>query len=346
MQNKSKLRLGVAAAFAVVAVSLGVAAPVSADPTPAGTIKPLVGVGSDTTENLLNGLSTVVTNLGSYDATGSSQIQTRTGGPLFNRPNGSGSGQKALTASINPNGTDKWPAGTGVDITGQVDFARSSSAPSGSLPGTQLTFVPFARDAVSFAVSAASDFPRDIALGSASQDSISKLAETAPQPQACDKRGSDQCLTGTGGAAGTATAPTSGGTGASSASGTGTGSGAGTGSGLSSGLDGAGIDLAGQKVIAGAPVELPERGIPLPTLVLMVLAAIAALLAVLLPPIIVKQRAAVLAGAPRGPTSAPVRRPPGARTSTPRNPRRAIPRVHLPAVFRKRSRVVPPPEDS
>lgn len=179
-----------------------------------------------------------------------------------------------------------------------------------------------------------------------SPDGTNKLAETAPQPQACDKRGSDQCLTGTGGAAGTATAPTSGGTGASSASGTGTGSGAGTGSGLSSGLDGAGIDLAGQKVIAGAPVELPERGIPLPTLVLMVLAAIAALLAVLLPPIIVKQRAAVLAGAPRGPTSAPVRRPPGARTSTPRNPRRAIPRVHLPAVFRKRSRVVPPPEDS
>lgn len=179
-----------------------------------------------------------------------------------------------------------------------------------------------------------------------SPDGTNKLAETAPQPQACDKRGSDQCLTGTGGAAGTATAPTSGGTGASSASGTGTGSGAGTGSGLSGGLDGAGIDLAGQKVIAGAPVELPERGIPLPTLVLMVFAAIAALLAVLLPPIIVKQRAAVLAGAPRGPTSAPVRRPPGARTSTPRNPRRAIPRVHLPAVFRKRSRVVPPPEDS
>lgn len=173
MQNKSKLRLGVVAAFAVVAVTLGVSAPAYADPTPPGSFKPLVGVGSDTTENLVNGLGTVVTNIGSYDAVGSATIQTRSGGATFNRPNGSGNGQKALTASINPNGTDKWPAGTGVDITGQVDFARSSSAPSGSLPGTQLTFIPFARDAVTFAVSAASDFPRDIALGSAAQDSIS-----------------------------------------------------------------------------------------------------------------------------------------------------------------------------
>ena len=173
MQTNYKLRLGVVAALAVVGVAFGVAAPASADPTPSGTIKPLVGVGSDTTENLVNGLATVVTTLGSYDATGSATIQTRTGGPSFNRPNGSGNGQKALTASINPNGTDKWPASTGVDVSGQIDFARSSSSPSGSLPGTQLTFIPFARDAVSFAVSAASDFPRDIALGSSSQDNIS-----------------------------------------------------------------------------------------------------------------------------------------------------------------------------
>ncbi len=172
MQKKS-LRISAVAALAAAAVVFGVAVPAGADPTPAGTFKPLVGVGSDTTEALVNGLATVVTNIGSYDATGSTTIQVRSGGPTFNRPNGSGNGQKALTASINPNGTDKWPAGTGVDITGQIDFARSSSGPSGSLPGTQLTFIPFARDAVTFAVSAASDFPRDIALGASSQDSIS-----------------------------------------------------------------------------------------------------------------------------------------------------------------------------
>jgi hypothetical protein len=173
MLNKTKLRLGVVAACAVVAVGLGAAAPAIADPTPAGTIKPLVGVGSDTTENVVNGLGTVVTNIGSYDATGSATIQTRTGGPFFNRPNGSGNGQKALSASINLSGTRTWPATGGVDITGQIDFARSSSAPSGSFVGTDLTFIPFARDAVSFAVNAASDFPRDVALGAASQDTIS-----------------------------------------------------------------------------------------------------------------------------------------------------------------------------
>lgn len=173
MQKKSTLRLGVVAAFAAAAVTFGAAAPAVADPTPPGSFKPIVGVGSDTTENLVNGLGTVVTNLGSYDATGTPTIQVRSGGVTFNRPNGSGNGVKALTASINPNGTDKWPASTGADVTGQIDFARSSSAPSSSLPGTQLTFIPFARDAVSFAVSAASDFPRDIALGSAAQDSLS-----------------------------------------------------------------------------------------------------------------------------------------------------------------------------
>lgn len=173
MLKKSKLRIGIIAACAVAAVTFGVAAPASADPTPAGSVKPLVGVGSDTTENLVNGLGTVVTNIGSYDATGSATIQTRTGGVSFNRPNGSGNGQKALSASINAGGSHVWPSGTGVNITGQVDFARSSSSPSGSLPGSDLTFIPFAKDAVSFAVNASSDFPRDVALGLAAQDSIS-----------------------------------------------------------------------------------------------------------------------------------------------------------------------------
>lgn len=178
MLNKTKLRLGVVAATAVVAVGLGVAAPAVADPTPSGSFKPLVGVGSDTTEDIMNGLALAtpggnVTNIGSYNATGTATIQTRSGGAIFNRPNGSGNGQKALSASINLSGTRTWPASGGVNITGQVDFARSSSAPSGSLVGTDLTFIPFARDAVSFAVNASSDFPRDIALGSSAQDTVS-----------------------------------------------------------------------------------------------------------------------------------------------------------------------------
>lgn len=173
MLIKTKLRLGVVATSAVLAVALGATAPAYADPTPPGSFKPLVGVGSDTTDNLVSGLATVVTNIGSYDAQGSATIQTRSGGVSFNRPNGSGNGQKALSASINLSGTRTWPAAGGVNVTGQIDFSRSSSGPSSTLPGSDLTFIPFARDAVSFAVSAASDFPRDIPVGSAAQDSIS-----------------------------------------------------------------------------------------------------------------------------------------------------------------------------
>jgi hypothetical protein len=166
MLKKTKLRLGVVAASAVIAVAFSATAPAYADPS---GFKPIVGVGSDTTQDAVTGLASVISNLGNYEATGSATIQTRSGGPFFNRPVGSGNGQIALSDSINFGGGHLW---NGVDITGQVDFARSSSGPSGSLVGTDLTFVPFARDAVSYAVSAASDFPRDIPLGSAAQDSL------------------------------------------------------------------------------------------------------------------------------------------------------------------------------
>lgn len=172
MQNKSKLRLSAVAALALGAVVFGVAAPANADPA-TGDFPALVGVGSDTTEHVVNGLGTVIDAVGSYNATGSAQIQTRSGGATFNRPNGSTGGVQALSASINATGTAVYPATTGVDITDQVDFARSSSSPSSSFPGSQLTFIPFARDAVSFAVNAASDFPREIALGQAADDTIS-----------------------------------------------------------------------------------------------------------------------------------------------------------------------------
>ncbi len=168
MLTKTKLRLGVVAATAVAVMAFGAVAPASADP---GSFKLLNGVGSDTTQDVMNGVATVVTNIGSYDALGSAQIQTTSGGPSFNRPNGSSNGLRALSSSINNTGTRTWPLSGGVNITGQVDFARSSSGPS--VAGSELTFIPFARDAVTYAVSAASDFPRDVALGAASQDAIS-----------------------------------------------------------------------------------------------------------------------------------------------------------------------------
>jgi hypothetical protein len=170
MLKKNKLRLGVVAAAAAATIAFGAAAPAYADPI---GFKPLNGAGSDTTQDVLNGVASVVTSIGSYDATGSATIQTTSGGATFNRPNGSTAGVQALSASVNNTGTRTFPASGGVSITGQIDFARSSSAPSSSFVGTDLTFIPFARDAVTYAVSLASDFPRDIALGNASQDSQS-----------------------------------------------------------------------------------------------------------------------------------------------------------------------------
>jgi hypothetical protein len=156
-------------AAAVVAGGLALSSPAYADPTPAGTFRQLVGVGSDTTQDVLNALAGDTVNgvsytgtavksasgagLASYDAiepgTGSttSKITTRSGGPSFARPNGSGSGRKALTKSLTG---EAWPDSTGVAIKGQVDFARSSGGPGAT--GTALTFIPMARDAIGVAV--------------------------------------------------------------------------------------------------------------------------------------------------------------------------------------------------
>jgi hypothetical protein len=178
MRTKTKAGLKLVTVVAVLTVAFGTVAPAYAEPA-AGTFPDLVGVGSDTTQDVSNGLAAGspgggISAIGSYDATGTATIRTRSvSSPLFNRPNGSTAGVQALSASVNNTGTRLFPASGGVSITGQVDFARSSSAPSSSFVGTDLTFIPFARDAVTFAVSAASDFPRDIALGAASQDALS-----------------------------------------------------------------------------------------------------------------------------------------------------------------------------
>jgi len=116
----------------------------------------------------------------SYDASiqtpGSTDpcITTSFNGVAFTRPNGSGAGTKALSAAnaqglagnptrwlgnnnvfankicgqadfISPNNTAAIAIANSVNIAGQVAFARSSSGPGS---GSGLTWVPFARDAV------------------------------------------------------------------------------------------------------------------------------------------------------------------------------------------------------
>lgn len=87
-------------------------------------------------------------------ATLPSCIVTREGGASFVRPNGSGAGQKALSRSIDGSvwGTTGDACGGPKSIQNDIDFSRSSSAPDGNNPGTALTFVPFGKDAVSYAL--------------------------------------------------------------------------------------------------------------------------------------------------------------------------------------------------
>lgn len=152
--NKKKV-IAAAAAFGVAASLFAVASPANAEPVSSS----YVVVGSDTLQDVLNALSngtsisgSTVRSLagdspvGSYDATGSTLIQTKPNGPRFARPNGSGDGVTALSRSING------AAYKGTVITGQVDIARSSSGPgSFANPTGPLIYLPFGRDALSYA---------------------------------------------------------------------------------------------------------------------------------------------------------------------------------------------------
>jgi hypothetical protein len=81
-------------------------------------------------------------------------IATKPGGNSYARPNGSGDGMKALSDEIQ-NPAVSWSKTTGgcpatTIAGGQIDISRSSKAPTAA-SGTQLTWIRFARDAISYA---------------------------------------------------------------------------------------------------------------------------------------------------------------------------------------------------
>ncbi|MFD7413361.1 PstS family phosphate ABC transporter substrate-binding protein [Kitasatospora purpeofusca] len=140
-KTAAKLLAAVAIATSVATVATGTAV---ADPASLPAAQDIVGVGSDTTQAVLNqfstdynaflGASSTLPRLYSWDATGTSPIVTKTGATSIARPNGSSAGIKALE-----NNTDA-----------TVTFARSSRAPQATDQATDL-FVAFAKDAVSVA---------------------------------------------------------------------------------------------------------------------------------------------------------------------------------------------------
>ena len=153
------LALAGVAGLALSAAAIGTA---SAEPNGAPQFRALSGVGSDTTQEVVNGLSDVIKDsnnakiLGSYFATGGGTIQTKAGtNCVIPRPNGSGSGRAALVKSLTP----------GDATAGCIDFARSSSislAATGA--GREITYVPFAIDALTYAINSGSSIPRNLTL--------------------------------------------------------------------------------------------------------------------------------------------------------------------------------------
>jgi hypothetical protein len=182
LKTKVGRQLKVAIALGLTGViALGPLSVAQADP-PANQYAQLVGLGSDTTMDVMDGIatalgrsgnSTSLWKLGSYKAIGSATVQTRSTGTPIPRFNGSSAGRDALYISMgqiaqgSPQvGSSAGPTVTTNDLFGKIDFARSSSGPGSSTRADGVvTYIPFAIDALTYATSPNSKIPAGIKLG-------------------------------------------------------------------------------------------------------------------------------------------------------------------------------------
>jgi ABC-type phosphate transport system substrate-binding protein len=183
---KSFLRtrsIRIVAALAVAAGTAGVAS-LTALSGPSAQADPLfttaeVGVGADVTQDVYQAYSgasapdttttqwftplhslaadnnVTIVSFDAFPSDGSTVnpgcITTKTGGPSFDRPNSTTAGLAALNDLVTGTGFENTSAsctGTPVSLSGQINFARA--ARSEKVAGTNLTFIPFARDAVAY----------------------------------------------------------------------------------------------------------------------------------------------------------------------------------------------------
>jgi hypothetical protein len=155
-----------AGGFSLLAVALS--GPAIAD-TNVGSTTTLAGVGSDTSQDVIEGLSSVLKDannlpiISNYKATPVGRsITTRTGNAncTFTAPNNSGGGRDALSAAIR--GASY---GGSTNLAGCVDFARSSSSgnPTTSPGIGTMTYIPFATDSVTFATLGVTNFGHKLA---------------------------------------------------------------------------------------------------------------------------------------------------------------------------------------
>jgi ABC-type phosphate transport system substrate-binding protein len=157
----SKSIVMAAGGFRLLAVALS--GPASAD-TNVGSTTTLAGVGSDTSQDVMEGLSGIITDGGNpaisnYKATPVGRDITTRPGCTFTAPKNSGEGRDALSAAMR-HAAFGTPT-TQLDMTGCVDFARSSSGgnPTTSPGVGTMTYIPFATDAVTYATLGVSAVP-------------------------------------------------------------------------------------------------------------------------------------------------------------------------------------------
>jgi len=152
---------GVLAGAGIVAMVAG-GGVAHADPVGPPTFRELAGVGSDTTTPIMNALANDasalaiggVRQVASYNALGSAQITTKDPAVnpncTINRPDGSGAGRAALLAQLQlPNNC--------------LQFSRSSVLDL-SAAAVQLTYIPFATESITFAITNTSSLPRSLTL--------------------------------------------------------------------------------------------------------------------------------------------------------------------------------------
>jgi hypothetical protein len=175
--RKSRL-VKVAAATAAIGslAAIGFAGNSPANADPKQYTDPIFGFGSDTLQDVTNAFAGFSNGInytplqtsagtgtkqivswdafapGAADPTAVNCITTKTGAPQIQRPNGSGNGVRALSAAFNVG--QRWPAAAGLcgatrPMSGIIDFARSSA--SVTTTSGPLVYIPFGRDALSFA---------------------------------------------------------------------------------------------------------------------------------------------------------------------------------------------------
>lgn len=154
MHTWKRVLFGATAAASLTMVSANVAV---ADP-PSGVtprLTDIVGVGSDTTEQVIQAFSTKynttspANKLYSFNATGTAKITPKQGAGQINRPDGSSAGIDELAKNQKVNGKFV------------IDFARSSRSRDADDP-TSVKFVAFGQDALAWAANGTTNAPASL----------------------------------------------------------------------------------------------------------------------------------------------------------------------------------------